>query len=121
MKKILVVDDEPEIVELLSMRLGAQGYEVITALGGAEAISLTRSQHPDLIILDVMMPAPDGYEVAGTLKNDPAVSAIPIIMLTAKTSEKDKEVGAKVGVSNYITKPYDPIQLINTIKDLIGE
>jgi DNA-binding response OmpR family regulator len=119
MKKILVADDEPDIVDTLTIRLEAAGFEVITAFDGLEALNKAREQQPDLIILDVMLPKLDGFQVSRLIKFDEKYSGTPILMLTAKTQEKDKVTGLKMGADGYITKPYDPQELLRTIRSLL--
>ena len=119
-KKILVVDDEPDIVSMVKMRLEASGYEVITASDGETAYSRARSDAPDLIILDLMLPGMDGYQVCRLLKFDENYRRIPIIMLTAKSQIEDKEWGQKVGADYYLTKPFEAKELLDKINDLIG-
>ncbi|OGF98139.1 MAG: hypothetical protein A2Z06_05160 [Candidatus Glassbacteria bacterium RBG_16_58_8] len=115
-KKILVVDDEPNIVRMLESRLKASGYEVITASNGLEALNTARSEKPDLIILDIMLPEMDGYKVCAMLKYDIEHSRIPIIMLTARAHESDRKLGAELGVQEYIVKPFDGKELMKTIE-----
>jgi DNA-binding response OmpR family regulator len=120
-KKILVVDDEPDVASLLTLLLKSQGYNVIAAGDGQEALELARKQSPDLILLDIMLPRMDGYKVARMLKFDENFSHIPIIMLTAKIQEKDKETGLEMGANAYVTKPFDTEQLLKKIKDTLAE
>lgn len=120
-KKILVVDDEPNIVTMIKSRLKANGYDVITACDGQEGLEKAQNENPDLILLDVMMPKLTGYKVARLLKFDSSFNDIPIIMLTARSQEKDIELGATVGVNMYITKPFEPEELLEAIKILLGE
>lgn len=119
-KKILIIDDEPEIVKLISLRLKANGYEIITGTNGEEALSLTKEYHPDLVILDVMMPAPNGYKVCRMIKDGLETAHIPVILLTAKTSESDKFWGKEAGADEYLMKPYNPEELLSSIKRLTG-
>lgn len=104
--KILVVDDQKDLLELLSMNLGAAGYVVRTAANGTEAMSAIRTDRPDLILLDVMLGDVSGVELAGRLKNTAETAGIPIIMLTARDTETDVVVGLKVGADDYVTKPF---------------
>jgi DNA-binding response OmpR family regulator len=120
-KKILVVDDEPHIVTMIKSRLKANGYDVITAFDGQEGLEKAQNENPDLILLDVMMPKLTGYKVARLLKFDDSFKNIPIIMLTARSQEKDIEMGTEVGVNIYITKPFEAQELLETIKTLLGE
>ena len=114
-KKILVVDDEVYILHILDFSLGAEGYEVLTAADGDEAIRMARTEKPDLIVLDIMMPKVDGFEACRRLKADTETSAIPVILLTAKGREVDRQMGMEVGADDYIVKPFSPTRLIEKI------
>ncbi len=118
-KKILVVDDEPDIVTMVETRLQANGYDVVTGQDGEEAMKLTKEVHPDLIILDVMMPPPNGLQVCRTLKDDPQYKDIPVILLTAKGTDSDQFWGMESGADEYITKPYNADELLKKISTLI--
>lgn len=118
-QKILVVDDEPDIVETLKFRLESEGYEVVTAYNGLEALNKARNEKPDLIVLDIMLPKMDGYQVCRLLKFDERYSGIPVLMLTAKTQETDKITGLKTGADEYMMKPFDAKELIRTIGDMV--
>ncbi|MFH0828223.1 MAG: response regulator [Candidatus Omnitrophota bacterium] len=118
-KKILLVDDEPDIVSVTVMRLEASGYEVITAEDGSSGYELAKSEKPDLIILDLMLPLMDGYQVCRLLKFDAQYKDIPIIMLTAKSQQEDKEWGEKAGADLYMTKPYEAKELLEKIRQLM--
>lgn len=120
-KKILVVDDEPDVNALLTLMLKTQGYNVIVAGDGQEALEKARGENPDLILLDVMLPRIDGYKVARMLKFDENYSHIPIIMLTAKIQEKDRQTGLEMGVNEYMTKPFDTAALLARIKELLDK
>lgn len=117
--KILVVDDEPEAVELVAFNLKAAGCEVITASDGAEALNKARRVQPNLVILDVMMPEIDGMEVCKLMRRDPATNSIPIIMLTAKASEVDRVLGLELGADDYVVKPFSPRELVLRVKKLL--
>lgn len=119
-EKILVVDDEPDIVETLSFRLEQEGYAVITAVDGLEALDKARNESPDLIILDIMMPKLDGFQVSRLLKFDERYQDIPIIMLTAKTQEQDVATGKKTGGDEYVKKPFDAKELMEKIKSRLA-
>ena len=119
-KKILVVDDEMHILRIVRYKLESAGYEVLTALNGADALKIAREEKPALIFLDIMMPGINGYEVCSELKNDSATKDIIIIMLTAKAQEADKIKGLEVGVDEYITKPFSPQDLLDRARDLLG-
>lgn len=118
--KILVVDDEVYILHILDFSLGAEGYEVVTAVNGEQAIERAREEQPDLIVMDVMMPRLDGYETCRELKRDPETRNIPIIILTAKGREIDKRIGFEAGALEYITKPFSPGKLIDRVHDILG-
>ena len=120
MKKILIVDDEPEIVDVLSARLETQGYEIVTGSNGEEALQKAKEQSPDLIICDVMMPPPNGFQVCRTIKDDPELKDIPVILLTAKAAESDKFWGTESRADEYITKPYNSDELLSKVKNLLG-
>ncbi len=117
-KKILVVDDEPNILTLLKMNLEMNRYEVITAETGHEAIELATQEHPDLILLDLMLPDMDGTSVCQRIRTAPQTRVIPIIMLTAKTDETDMIIGLEVGADDYITKPFSIREVVTRIKVL---
>lgn len=118
--KILVVDDEPPIVRLMEFILARQGHQMLVAVNGEEALQKVRSENPDLVLLDIMMPRIDGYEVARTLRADPATQDLPIIMLSAKAQEEDIQKGIDVGVNEYITKPFSPEQLVHVVTDYLN-
>ncbi|HXA44578.1 MAG TPA: response regulator transcription factor [Candidatus Angelobacter sp.] len=118
--KILVVDDEPEAVELLEFNLKQAGYVVSTAGDGADALKRARSQTPDMIVLDVMLPEMDGFEICKSLRLDSSTAKIPIIMLTAKAAEIDRVLGLELGADDYLTKPFSPRELLLRIKKILG-
>ena len=115
--KILVVDDEPTIVRLMEFILTRQGHELLVATNGEDALAMVRTHAPDLVLLDIMMPRVDGYEVARLLRADPATSALPIIMLSAKAQDEDIRKGEDAGVDDYITKPFSPDHLVRVVAD----
>ena len=117
--KILVVDDEINITQILEFSIGAEGYEVITAANGEEAIDKARREQPDLIILDIMMPKIDGYEACRILKANPLTKNIPVVLLTAKGRDIDKKLGYEVGATDYIVKPFSPNKLVDRIHQLL--
>jgi DNA-binding response OmpR family regulator len=121
LKRILIVDDEVQLVEMVKMRLESAGYEVILAYDGQEGFEKARRDKPDLIILDLMLPKMDGYKVCGLLKNDARYSKIPIIMFTARVQDEDMRLGKDLGAQEYVTKPFDPKILLSKIKELLGE
>ncbi len=113
MKKILVVDDEKRIVEIIKAYLEREGYEVVAAYDGNTAIELARSQSPDLIILDLMLPQISGWDVCRILRKD---SDVPIIMVTARDEVTDKIVGLEIGADDYLSKPFDTKELVARVK-----
>lgn len=119
--KILVVDDEIYIVHILDFSLGMEGYEVVTALDGEQALDMARAEKPDLIVLDIMMPKLDGYETCKRLKADDVTKAIPVILLSAKGRNVDQKVGFEVGADDYITKPFSPRKLVERINAILGQ
>jgi two-component system alkaline phosphatase synthesis response regulator PhoP len=119
--RILVVDDEIYIVHILDFSLGMEGYEVLTALDGEQALERLKSDKPDLIVLDIMMPKVDGYEVCRTIKTNPETQHIPVILLSAKGRNVDQKMGFDVGADDYITKPFSPRKLVERINALLGQ
>ena len=119
--KVLVVDDEIYIVHILDFSLGMEGYEVITALDGEQALERLDADKPDMIVLDIMMPKLDGYEVCRTIKSNPATRHIPVILLSAKGRNVDQKMGFDVGADDYITKPFSPRKLVERINQLLGQ
>ena len=117
--RILVVDDEPDAIELIRFNLKASGYEVLTAEDGEEALAKARKFSPDMILLDVMLPEIDGLEVCKILRRDPATASLPIIMLTAKASELDRVLGLEFGADDYVTKPSSPRELMLRVRNLL--
>lgn len=119
--KILVVDDEVYLLQILDFSLGAEGYEVVTAEDGEQALNKAKSEQPDLIVLDIMMPKVDGYEACRKLKQDPSMKDVPVILLTAKGRDIDRKLGLEVGADDYITKPFSPNKLLEKIGSFLGE
>jgi two-component system alkaline phosphatase synthesis response regulator PhoP len=116
MAKILVVDDEEHIVELIRFNLEKEGYQVIAATDGNTAIEMARSQRPDLILLDVMLPGQDGLAVCRTLQQEAETRHIPVIMISARGEELDKVLGLEMGADDYVTKPFSPRELVARVK-----
>jgi DNA-binding response OmpR family regulator len=110
--KILVVDDEPDMVELVAFNLEAEGYDVVTATNGIEALNRARAILPDLIVLDLMLPEMDGLAVCEILHRLPSTAPIPIIMLTAWKNELTRVIGLEIGAEDYMTKPFSPRDLV---------
>jgi pilus assembly protein CpaE len=119
--KILVVDDDPDTVKFINIMLSRLGYVVVAATSGMEALERVQTEHPDLIILDVMMPGMDGYEVSRNLRRNPKTATTPILMFTAKTTIEDKLAGYDAGVNLYLTKPIHPIDLQANIRNLLTQ
>ncbi len=115
-ERILVVDDEAAIVELLSYNLRRSGYDVLTAANGEEGLALARSENVDLVVLDLMLPGMDGFDVCKELRK---ISAVPILMLTARGEEIDRVVGFEIGADDYVTKPFSPRELVGRIKAIL--
>ncbi len=115
-KRVLVVDDERHIVRLVQVNLERQGYEVLTAYDGVECLEKAKSEQPDLIVLDVMMPRMDGFEALQRLKSDPETSHIPVIMLTARAQDRDVLQGYQYGADLYLTKPFSPMELLSLVR-----
>ena len=113
--RILAVDDSPTVLEMIKSILESEEYEVITATDGSEALELARSENPDLIVLDVMLPKLDGYKVCRLLKYDQKYQHIPIVMLTAKAEEQSMATGIRTGADQYLTKPVEPETLLETV------
>jgi len=119
-RKILVVDDERHIVRLIQVNLERAGYQVVSAFDGKEALRKVDSEKPDLVVLDVMMPHMDGFEVLKRMQANPATRSIPVIMLTAKAQDADVFRGWSSGVSAYLTKPFNPLELLSFIKRIFS-
>jgi len=115
-KRVLVVDDDAKTVELVKLYLNRDGYRVLTAYDGTEALRLARESHPDLIVLDLMLPGVDGLEICHTLRDE---SDVPIIMLTAKTTDQDKLTGLDLGADDYVTKPFSPRELAARVRTVL--
>lgn len=118
-EKILIVEDEPDIVRMLEYNLKKEGYRIISASDGIEALRRLEGENPDIILLDLMLPEMDGLEVCRRLKQNPDTTRIPVIMLTAKSRESDKIVGLELGADDYITKPFSVGELIARVKAVL--
>jgi DNA-binding response OmpR family regulator len=119
-KKILLVDDEPNILSIVGSRLTSLGFDVVLAKDGQEGLDMARKESPDAILLDIMLPKLDGYKVCRLLKFDKAYGHIPIIMFSAKGSESDKKIAEQAGADAYLVKPFDVKSFGETIKKLVG-
>lgn len=121
-KIILVVEDNPDIRMLILMTLDFEAFEIHEADNGTNGLRLARVLKPDLVLLDVMMPGEmDGYQVCEAIKNDPALSAVSVIMLTARGQQADLLAGEKAGCDAYLTKPFSPLELIDTVEGMLGK
>lgn len=120
-KKILLIEDEKDLVKTIAFRLESKGYTAITAYDGQEGLDKARKEKPDLIILDLMLPKIDGYKVCALLKGDSRYSKIPIIIFTARAQDEDMKMGKEAGAEAYMTKPFDPEALFAKIEELIGK
>ena len=126
MPKILIVDDDPDLVEAVTMILESKDYDVIAAYGGIEGLEKAKTEEPDLIVLDVMMPDKDGYAVCKELKADPEYSKIPILLLTAvvskiSTTRYTQQMGLETEADDYVDKPVEPAELVKRIEILLGK
>jgi len=120
-KRILIVDDEPDLLETIQINLELEGYECLVAYDGFRGFERARQEKPDLIILDVMLPGMNGYKVCRLLKFDEKYKRIPIIMLTAEAQEKDRLTGKETGADFYMTKPFSADKLLAKVKEYLGE
>ncbi len=118
-KTILVIDDEPHIVEIVRDYLKQAGFRVITANDGQTALTMARHEQPDLIVLDLLLPEMDGLDVCRLLRQDPGLGAVPIIMLTARIEEIDKLIGLELGADDYITKPFSPREVVARVRAVL--
>ena len=121
MAKILIVDDETSVIKIVRMSLEAHGYEVIAANDGEEGLEKAKSETPNLIILDVLIPKMDGYEVCRLLKTDALYTNIPIILFTGKAQDDFEEIGVKVGADAFVTKPFNSMVLFGKIEELLKQ
>jgi len=120
LRKILIVDDEPYILNILDFSLDAEGYSVLKAADGDEALRLAVEQSPDLIIMDVMMPRLDGYKTCQRLKEDEKTRHIPVVLLTARNSREDRARGDEVKADGFMTKLFSPQRLLETVQEYLG-
>ncbi len=120
MPRILAVDDEPNIVRLIQVNLERHGYTVETANNGAQALAKIKASRPDLLVSDVMMPEMDGFELLANIRRDPTLTDLPVIMLTAKAQDKDVMTGYQYGADMYLTKPFNPQELLQFVKRILA-
>ncbi len=121
MGRVLVVDDEPDVLLLCRLNLQQRGHEVLEASEGSRALQLARERHPDVIVLDLMLPGMTGYEVLETLKEDAQTSDIPVLVLTAKSLRADRERSHGLGASDFLTKPFLPNELCELVESLVSK
>ncbi|MEW6153385.1 MAG: response regulator [Actinomycetota bacterium] len=119
MPKLLVVDDDPVIVELLRVNFEMEGFEVVSAADGAEGLEMVREWLPDAVVSDIMMPRMDGLEMVTRLRSDPATRALPVLLLSAKAQSAEVQAGLDAGADDYLTKPFDPFELIDRVNKLL--
>jgi DNA-binding response OmpR family regulator len=117
--KVLLVDDDPVILKLLQVNFEMEGYSVLTANDGVEGLEKARAERPDVVILDIMMPRMDGLEVTRELKGDDATKEMPILLLSAKAQASDIQLGRDVGADDYLTKPFDPLELLERVSEIL--
>lgn len=121
MAKLLIIDDEVQLIQMLQIRLEANDYEIVTANDGVDGVEKVKRENPDLIILDIMMPKMDGYEVCKILKNDPQYSKIPIIFLSARAQEDNMKIGEEKSADAFVKKPFETADLLSKIKELLKD
>lgn len=119
MRRILVVDDDREVVRLIRAYLEQAGFEVLVAYDGDTAVHVIRRDRPDLLLLDLMLPGKDGWEITRLVRGDPALAHTPIIMLTARVDDTDKIIGLELGADDYVTKPFSPGELVSRVKAVL--
>jgi DNA-binding response OmpR family regulator len=117
---VLLVDDEPNILLSLKFLMQKEGYEVLVAKNGDEALAIARQRLPDLVILDVMLPSPNGYEVCQTMRADPQLTGLYILMLTAKSNPVEREKGLAMGADDYVSKPFSNRELVDKVRVILG-
>ena len=120
MGRVLVVDDEPDVLLLCRLNLQQRGHELLEAAEGSQALELARERHPDVIVLDLMMPGMDGYQVLEALQRDDATSGIPVLVLTAKALRADRERSRGLGAAAFLTKPFVPSELCEMVDSLVS-
>ena len=118
--KILVVDDSPTALRLTRDALAEKGYDALTAVDGDDALEVAYREHPDLVVLDIVLPKKNGFQVCRKLKTDPATSAMKVILLSSKKEEHDRQWGLRQGADSYVTKPYDLDELVADIERILG-
>jgi DNA-binding response OmpR family regulator len=117
---ILVVDDDPVILQLLQVNFEMEGFTVLTAADGVEGVERTKADRPDVVVSDVMMPRMSGLELLSALKSDPDTASIPVLLLTAKAQQADVANGLEQGADDYVTKPFEPLELVDRVNRLLA-
>ncbi len=120
MPKVLVIDDDPVIVQLLRVNFEIEGFEVVSAGDGREGVERARKERPDLVLSDIMMPRFDGLQLLRQLKDDPATRSLPVILLSAKAQNAEVQQGLDLGADDYVTKPFDPLELIDRVNAVLA-
>lgn len=120
-KLVLLIEDEPNIIEAISFILSRDGWEVKTHSNGHDAMDVVRARRPDLVILDVMLPGRSGFDLLGDIRGDVALEALPVLMLTARGQRKDREMAEAAGVNRYMTKPFSNADVLEAVRDLVRE
>lgn len=118
-ERILIVEDDPNALRLVEYTLEQEGYQTISAKNGLEGIKKVQDEHPNLVILDIMLPGLDGYEVCHKLRQQTAAGHLPILMLSAKARQADRDMGLKMGADDYLAKPADPTTIVDRVKTLL--
>jgi DNA-binding response OmpR family regulator len=120
--RVVCIEDEPEMIDLVRLILGREGFEVVGAPGGIEGLNIIEDLQPELVLLDLMMPDMDGWEVYQRMKSNPNTSRIPVIVVTARAQSIDKVLGLHIAkVDDYITKPFGPAELLNSVAKVLSE
>jgi DNA-binding response OmpR family regulator len=119
-KQVLLIEDEPNIIEAISFILSRDGWQVKTHCNGRDALEVVRARRPDLVILDVMLPGRSGFDILTDIRKSDDIAATPVLMLTARGQRKDRELAEQAGVSRYMTKPFSNAEMLSAVRDLVG-
>jgi DNA-binding response OmpR family regulator len=119
-KKVLLIEDEPNIIEAISFILNRDGWQVVTHSNGHDAVEAARERAPDLIILDVMLPGRSGFDILSEIRDDAGLATTPVLMLTARGQTKDREMAERAGASRYMTKPFSNADVLDAVRDLVA-
>lgn len=120
-KRVLLIEDEPSIIEAIRFILSRDGYAVDTHADGATALQAVQIKAPDMVILDVMLPNRSGFDILRDLRADPATTALPVLMLTARGQKKDREMAQRYGASRFMTKPFSNSEMLSSVAELLGK